>query len=137
MRPALLLLGLLLLPACEPRRVDACDDSRAAELPCVDLQIEGGLGPLTELALEVLGDWVGYANVAPADPFELPVAMAVALPPGFTGTMRLEVTATRDRQLRGAGTAVVRDLKPKEHRQVELQLVPPPDGGTTDLRPDL
>lgn len=120
----------LLLPvslaACGVRRVDACDDRRTAAATCVNLQAEGSLGELDGFALLVSGDWVGHSEPSAQNPFQLPAAVAVALPPTFQGSVRMELTALRNGQPRGQGVAVAKDLMPGEHREVVINLEPVP-----------
>lgn len=123
---ALLLAGLLATTACSPRQVHACDDSDVGAQTCVDLQVDGpaALPEVDKLAVAVQGDWVGYAEASQRDPFRLPAAIAVVLPPTFKGKVRLAVTAYRSGEARGAGSLLVSDLQPGEHRPAALSLTP-------------
>lgn len=122
----LLALGLLLGTAggCGPRLVDACEARDVGNQTCVGLQLSGSLYDLERLAVAVQGDWVGYSEATQRDPFALPVALAVALPPTFQGKVRIAVTAYRAGLAVGDGVATVSALTPGEHRPVALTLQP-------------
>lgn len=137
-RPRATALGLglaALLCGCGPRLVDACEERGVGNQTCVGLQVTGALGDLERLAVAVQGDWVGYAEATQRDPFSLPVALAVALPPTFRGKVRIAVTAFRASFAVGSGAVVVADLKAGEHRAVSLPLqgTPAADLGAPDL----
>jgi hypothetical protein len=121
---AVALLAPVSFAACGVRRVDACDDRRTAEATCVNLQVEGALGELDGFSLLLSGDWVGHSEPSAQNPFQLPAAVAVALPPTFRGSVRMELTALRNRQAMGQGVAVAKDLMPGEHREVPITLEP-------------
>jgi len=131
------LLAAALLCGCQTRKVDACDDSRAKDLACVNLQLDGQLGDLDRLFILGSSDqtWAGYSDVMPGNTFQLPVAVALALPPDFSGTVRVQVQAILGGQDVGAGTATVSGIQRKEHRQVDLTLqrVVPDLGPPRDL----
>lgn len=117
------LLGLLC--ACDVKLVDACDDSRTQNLTCVNLHLNGSLGQLDGFRLLVSGDWVGHSEPAAQDPFQLPAALAVALPPNFKGGVRIDVQAVRNLQVTGQGSITVLGLLANEHRTVDLTLTAP------------
>lgn len=121
--PLPLLLGLL-LSSCGTRLVDACDDPRTRETTCINLQIEGTIGQLDQLNVLVSGDWVGHTESTAMFPFDLPAAIAVALPPYFQGGVRLDIRGFAQGREVGSASTQALGLSSREHRQVNVQLVP-------------
>ncbi len=121
------------LSGCSPRKVDPCDEE-PGDSGCIAVQLDGDIGTLSRLWLAERGVWVGYTEIDPGTAFQLPVAVAVALPPFIKGTEFIQVSAYRDQALAGYGEFQVSEFRQGEHRLVTLTLTPllNTDGGTRD-----
>jgi hypothetical protein len=121
-----------MVASCSPRQVDPCDEQLDPS-GCIAVQLGGNVGVLSRLFLAERGAWTGSTEVNPGSAFELPLAVAVAVPPFVSGTELIEISAYADQALSGTALVEIVDLFPGQHRLVStLMTAPTPDGGTQD-----